>query len=76
MRSTTGSNNRVLLELTGLKVDTANPQQVQEELRNRVTPLSHTEMEKVNLLEARDTMFHEGEEVEAISTFIEFFATE
>ena len=70
----------ILLELTGLDADIATAWQVRQELRKRESTLTDEETEKIELLaellEARDTMYHAGEEVEEISTYIDQYAGE
>ena len=50
IQTTTGANNRLIVELTGLDPRTAKPHQVREKLRANETVPTEVQMEKVWLL--------------------------
>ncbi len=66
VRSTTADNNRFIFEKTGLRVDTARPRTVQEELRNRDTQMSDDELIKAGdlsrLLQLRAELHRKAED--------------
>jgi hypothetical protein len=73
-RSTTASNNRLLIDTTGLQAWTATAEQVRVELRQQATAMTAAELETAawlgNALEDRARMHMAGQDTTVITDLI------
>lgn len=80
VRTTTGSNNRLISDLTGLNPRTVTPRQVKEKLREQEWTDSEEENEKVStlleLLQERGEVFYKGEEDPGLTTLVNYICTQ
>ena len=78
-RTTTGSNNQLIVDLTGLDPRTATPRQVREELRVREPVRTEEEWERnhsvLELLDRRGTLHYLGVVDPGLNVLLDFICT-